>query len=186
MQPFLLRTLSWLSHTSAATPGAAGASAAPSGTMPCSRVPRSVTQATLRLSELQHAAGRNKLLWRPSLRRHATLVAQHVGMAVPRFSRDTRSCRSVGSTIGRAARRAGATLTEAAEAETERAAARNKCPKPLWRPSLKRHATLVAQHVGMAVPRFSHNTSSCRSVGSTIRHDAMLTGATLRESSRQR
>ena len=38
---------------------------------------------------------------------------------------------------------------------------------------------MVAQLVGMAVPRFSRNTSSCRSVGSTVRHDAMLTGATL-------
>ena len=55
MEPWLLRTLSWLSHTSAATPAAAGASAAPSGTMPCSRVPRSVTQATMRMSEQQHA-----------------------------------------------------------------------------------------------------------------------------------
>ena len=31
----------------------------------------------------------------------------------------------------------------------------------------------------MAVPRVSHDTSTCRSVGSTVRHDAMLTGATL-------
>ena len=31
----------------------------------------------------------------------------------------------------------------------------------------------------MAVPRFSHDTRSCRSVGSTVRHDAMLTGDSL-------
>ena len=31
----------------------------------------------------------------------------------------------------------------------------------------------------MAVPHVSHDTRSCRSVGSTVRHDAMLTGATL-------
>ena len=31
----------------------------------------------------------------------------------------------------------------------------------------------------MAVPHVSHDTRSCRSVGSTVRHDAMLTVATL-------
>ena len=51
--------------------------------------------------ELSHfrSIGRNKLLWRPSLRRHPSFVAQHVGMAVPRFSHDTSTCRNVGSTI---------------------------------------------------------------------------------------
>ena len=44
---------------------------------------------------------------------------------------------------------------------------------------MRRHATFVAQHVGMAVPHVSRDTRSCRSVGSTVRHDAMLTGATL-------
>ena len=110
------------------------------------------------------------------MRRPATVVAQHVGMAVPRFSHDTRSCRSVGSTVRQDAMLTGATFSQADNAEAERAAARNKCPKPLWRPSLRRHATFVAQHVGMAVPHVSRDTKSCRSVGSTIRHDAMLTG----------
>ena len=40
---------------------------------------------------------------------------------------------------------------------------------------MRRHATFVAQDIVVAVPRFSRDTSSCRSVGSTIRHDAMLT-----------
>ena len=44
---------------------------------------------------------------------------------------------------------------------------------------MRRHATFVAQHVGMAVPHVSRDTRSCRSVGSTIRHDAMLTGDSL-------
>ena len=44
---------------------------------------------------------------------------------------------------------------------------------------MRRHATFVAQHVDMAVPRFSRDTRSCRSVGSIVRHDAMLTGDTL-------
>ena len=105
------------------------------------------------------------------------MVAQHVGMAVPRVSRDTRSCRSVGSTIGHDAKPTRDSCSHAGNAESESAAARNN--KPLWRPPLRRHATLVAQHVGMAVPRVSHDTRSCRSVSSTIRHDAMLTGATL-------
>ena len=38
---------------------------------------------------------------------------------------------------------------------------------------------MVAQDIVVAVPHVSRDTRSCRSVGSTIRHDAMLTGATL-------
>ena len=55
MQAWLLRTLSWLPGDSTTSPTAAGVLAAPSGTMPSCRMPRSVKQATLRLSELQHA-----------------------------------------------------------------------------------------------------------------------------------
>ena len=44
---------------------------------------------------------------------------------------------------------------------------------------MRQHATAVAQHVGMAVPHVGHDIRSCRSVGSTIRHDAKLTDATL-------
>ena len=39
---------------------------------------------------------------------------------------------------------------------------------------------MVGQHVGMAVPLVSHNTRSCRGVGSTITHDAKLTADSLR------
>ena len=98
---------------------AAGASAAPSDTTPSSRMPRAVTQATLRLSELQHAAARYKPLRRPSVRRHASLVAQHVGMAVPHVGRDIRSCRSVGSTVGHDAKLTRDSLSHAGNAETE-------------------------------------------------------------------
>ena len=44
---------------------------------------------------------------------------------------------------------------------------------------MRRHATFVAQDIVVAVPRFSRDTGSCRSVGSTVRHDAMLTGDSL-------
>ena len=45
--------------------------------------------------------------------------------------------------------------------------------------SLRRHATCVAQHVGMAVPHVSHDIRSCSSAGSTVRHDAKLTADSL-------
>ena len=44
---------------------------------------------------------------------------------------------------------------------------------------MRRHASSVAQHVGMAVPHVSHDIKSCRSVGRTVRHDAKLTGDSL-------
>ena len=44
---------------------------------------------------------------------------------------------------------------------------------------MRQHASLVAQHVGMAVPHVSHDIRSCRSVGSTVRHDAKLTADSL-------
>ena len=59
----LLSTLSWLSGDSTTSPTAAEVLAAPSDTMPRSRWTRSVTQATLRMSELHHAAPRNKPSW---------------------------------------------------------------------------------------------------------------------------
>ena len=40
---------------------------------------------------------------------------------------------------------------------------------------MRQHASLVAQHVGMAVPHVGHNIRSCRCVGSTVAHDAKLT-----------
>ena len=119
MQGLLLRTLSWLSGDSTTSPTAAGVLAAPPDTMPSSWLTRSVKQATLRLSELHHAAARNKPMWRPLLRRHASSVAQDIGMAVPRVSHDTRSCRSVGNTIRHDAMLTGATLSHAGNAETE-------------------------------------------------------------------
>ena len=80
--------------------------AAPTDTMPSSRLTRSVTQATLRLSELHHAAPRNKPSWGASLRRHATVVAQHIVVAVWRLEHVTNSGGSAGSTV-----RHDATLT---------------------------------------------------------------------------
>ena len=110
------------------------------------------------------------------MRRHATVVAQDGGMAVLRFKHDTSSCRSVLGTAGHDAKPPYSALIHAVISESEWAAPRNKL---LWRPSLRRHATFVAKHVGMAVPRVSRDTRSCRSVGSTIRHDLMLTGDSL-------
>ena len=100
MQAWLLRTLSWLPGDSTTSPTAAGVLAAPSDTMPGCRMPRSVKQATLRLSELQHAAARNKPSWRPSLRRYATSVAQRVVMAVLHVSHVSRHRRTAASTVG--------------------------------------------------------------------------------------
>ena len=47
---------------------------------------------------------------------------------------------------------------------------------------MRRHAGLVAQDIGMAVWRFGHVTNSCRSAGSTVRHDAKLKGDSLSHS----
>ena len=44
---------------------------------------------------------------------------------------------------------------------------------------MRQHARSVAQDIVMAVWRLDHVAHSGRSVSSTIRHDAMLTGATL-------
>ena len=55
MQAWLFRTLAWLSGDSTTSPTAAGVLVARSGTTRSSQLTRSVTQATLRLSELQHA-----------------------------------------------------------------------------------------------------------------------------------
>ena len=44
---------------------------------------------------------------------------------------------------------------------------------------MRRHASSVAQDVGMAVPHVSHHVRSCRSVSSTVRHDAKLTADSL-------
>ena len=88
-------------------------------TMPSCREPHSASQATLRLTELRHATSVPSPGGGPSLRRHASSIAQHVGMAVPRFSHDTRSCRSVGSTVGHDAMLTGDFCSHSGNAETE-------------------------------------------------------------------
>ena len=82
-------------------------------------VTRSVTQATLRLSELQHAAARNKPSWGAWLRRHARPVAQDVVMAVWRLGHITNSGRSAGSTVRHDAKRMVDSLSHAGNAEDE-------------------------------------------------------------------
>ena len=49
-----------------------------------------------------------------------------------------------------------------------------------WRSSLRRRATIVAQHIAMAVPHVDLNTSCCRTAGSTVRRDAKPTCTALR------
>ena len=100
------------------------------------------------------------------MRQHASLVVQDIGMAVWRLDHVTNSGRSAGSTIRHDAKLTADSLSHAGNAETESAAPRNK---PLWRPSLRRHATFVAQHVGMAVPHVSRDTRSCRQSGAVKR-----------------
>ena len=102
----------------------------------------------------------------------AWLDVQHVGMAVAHVGHNIRSCRSVGSTVRHDAKLTVDSLSHADNAETERAAARSK---PLWWSSLRQHASSVAQDIVMAAWRLGHGTNSCRSVGSTVRHDAKLT-----------
>ena len=93
-------------------------------------------------------------------------------MAVWRLDHVTNSGRSAGRTVRHDAKLSRATLSHAGNAEAESAAARNK---PSWRPSVRRHASSVAQHVGMAVRRPGHAPNRGRSAGSAVRHDAMLT-----------
>ena len=44
---------------------------------------------------------------------------------------------------------------------------------------MRPHASLVVQHIGMAVWRLEHVANSGGSAGSTIRHDAKLTADSL-------
>ena len=44
---------------------------------------------------------------------------------------------------------------------------------------MRRHVSSVAQDFGTAVPHISHHVRSCRSVGSTVRHEAKLTADSL-------
>ena len=44
---------------------------------------------------------------------------------------------------------------------------------------MRRHASSVAQDVGMAVPHISHDARSGSSVSSTVRHEAKLTADSL-------
>ena len=116
MQALLLRTLSWLSGDSATSPTAAGVLAAPSDTMPSSRLTLSVKQATLRLSELQHATSPRG---GASVRQHASSVAQDIVMAVWRLEHVTHSGRSAGSTVRHDAKLTADSPSHAGNAETE-------------------------------------------------------------------
>ena len=73
-------------------------------------------------------------------------------MAVPHVGHNIRSCRSVASTVRHDAMLTADSLSHAGNAEAESAAA--------WRPSVRRQASSVAQHVGMAVWRLDHVTNS--------------------------
>ena len=53
------------------------------------------------------------------MRRHATSVAQHIVVAVPHVSHDTRSFRSGGNTVGHDAMLTGDSLSHAGNAESE-------------------------------------------------------------------
>ena len=93
-------------------------------------------------------------------------------MAVWRLGHVTNSGRSAGSTVRHDAKLTVDSLTQAGNAETERAAARNK---PSWGASFRQHASSVAQDIVMAVWRLGHVTNSGKSAGSTVGHDAKLT-----------
>ena len=97
-------------------------------------------------------------------------------MAVWRLDHVTNSGRSAGSTVRHDVKLLQATLCQAGNPGAERAAARNK---PSLRLSLRRHATVVAQDVGVAVWRLDHVTNRGSSAGSTAGHDAKLSRATL-------
>ena len=79
----------------------------------------SVTQAALRLSELQHAAARNKPSRGAPFRQHASLVAQDIVMAAWRLDHVTNSGRSAGITVRHDARLTADSLSHAGNAETE-------------------------------------------------------------------
>ena len=108
------------------------------------------------------------------------LLSTLAWLCVPRFSHDTSTCRSVGSTVRHDAMLTGATLSHAGNAESERAAARNKS---LWRPMDRKWDNSPVGHPGgdggMAVLRFKHDTSSCRNVLSAAVHDAKPPYSTL-------
>ena len=78
-----------------------------------------VTQATLRVNELQHTAAHNKPVWRSSLRQHASSLAQDIVMAVWRLGHVTNSGRSVGCTVRHDPKLSQATLSHADNAESE-------------------------------------------------------------------
>ena len=110
------------------------------------------------------------------MRQHVSSVAQDIVMAVWRLDHVTNSGRSAGSTVRHDAKLTADSLSQAGNAETERAAARNK---PSQGASVRQHASSVAQDIVMAVWRLGHVTNSGRSAGSTVRHDAKLTADSL-------
>ena len=95
------------------------------------------------------------------MRRHASSVAQHVGMAVWRLDHVTNSGRSAGSTVRHDAKLSNATLSHTGNAESERAAARNKS---LSRPMDRKWDNSPVGHPGgdggMAVLRFKDDNRS--------------------------
>ena len=136
---------------------------------------RLMAPAWCRLSQLRphhhsanhpETAARNKALWRSSVMRHARSAAQYIVVAAWQLRHVTKSCRIAGSTIRDNAKLAGGTLSHADNAESERAAARNK---PLWRrSSVMRNARSAAQYIVVAAWRLHHVTKSCPIAG-TVR-----------------
>ena len=89
----------------------------------------------------------------------------------------TRCCKTAVSTIGHArAKLSCGALSQTANGESK-SCTRNKTG---WRSSLRRRATIVAQHIAMAVPHVDLNTSCCRTASSTVRCDAKPTCTALR------
>ena len=99
-------------------------------------------------------------------------------MTAWRLDHVTNSCSSAGSTVRHDAKLSHATLSHADNADSLQFAARYK-HLYLWRASVRRHARPVAQDGVTAAWRLDHVTNSGRSAGSTVRHDAKLTGDSL-------
>ena len=146
MPPLLLSALSWPSCTSATSAAIVERLLAPSDTMPSHGISCSVQFLP---SEEQPAAPCNNSLWRSSLRRHGTSVAQRLVMDVPRIKLVS-SHRGASASIMRpdAKPRYIALATVAAIRRKQPAA---PCNNSLWRSSLRRHATSVTQRVIMQV-----------------------------------
>ena len=102
----------------------------------------------------------------------AGAVALGVVWGVGGVGNSGRSGRGAGSTVGHDAEVTLDALGKAGKAGAEGAAAGSKA----WgRSSVRRHARPVAQDVVMAVWRLGHFSSTGRSAGSAVSHDAKLT-----------